>query len=160
MNTLPLSSDWTGRGEFKYTIYMSMTKKKKQVITTIGIIAAVLLAGFAIWLLSDSGGFRTITPAEASQLIKTTPGLLIIDVRGQDEMREGWIEGTRLMPLPQILNGQMAPPKDGPILLVCAVGGRSLGLGKLMITYGWKEVYNLQGGLSNWKMQGFPVKYK
>lgn len=151
---------WTGTGGFKYTIFMSDKKSKKQVLIIVAAVVALMLAAGVFWLLSDSGGFRTVTPQEAMNLIKTRPNLLIIDVREQGEMSEGWIEGTRLMPLSMVLNGQMAPPKDRPILLICAVGGRSLGLGKSMIAYGWQEVYNLEGGIANWKAQGLPLKYQ
>ena len=65
--------------------------------------------------------------------------------------------GDQKMPFAEIAQGRMSPPQGKPVLLVCAVGGRSLALGRAMIEYGWKEVYNLEGGISNWKQQGFPV---
>ena len=103
--------------------------------------------------------FKTVTPQEAKNLIKSRKDMLLIDVRGQDELSEGYIEGSTLMPLWAIIKGTQRPPQDKPILLICAVGGRSLALGQLMSKNGWNEVYNLKGGISAWKDEKLPLKY-
>jgi rhodanese-related sulfurtransferase len=103
--------------------------------------------------------FKTITPQEAKSLIDNRDELLLIDVRGQDELYEGYIEGSTLMPLWDIIKGTRRPPQNKPILLICAVGGRSLALGQLMSKNGWNEVYNLKGGISAWKKANLPLKY-
>ena len=103
--------------------------------------------------------FKTVSPQEAKNLIDSRQDLLLIDVRGQDELNEGYIAGSTLMPLWDIIKGAQRPPKDKPILLICAVGGRSLALGQLMSKNGWSELYNLKGGISAWKEAKLPVKY-
>lgn len=103
--------------------------------------------------------FKTVTPQEAKNLIDSRNDLLLIDVRGQDELYEGYIEGSTLMPLWSIIKGTQRPPKNKPILLICAVGGRSLALGQLMSKNGWNEIYNLKGGISAWKEAKLPLKY-
>jgi rhodanese-related sulfurtransferase len=103
--------------------------------------------------------FKTVSPQEAKDLIENRKDLLLIDVRGQDELQEGYIEGSTLMPLWDIIQGTQRPPKNKPVLLICAVGGRSLALGQLMSKNGWDEVYNLKGGISAWKEANLPVKY-
>jgi len=103
--------------------------------------------------------FKTVTPQEAKNLIESRKDMLLIDVRGQDELSEGYIEGSTLMPLWAIIKGTQRPPQDKPILLVCAVGGRSLALGQLMSKNGWNEIYNLKGGISAWKEAELPLKY-
>jgi len=103
--------------------------------------------------------FKTVTPVEAKNLIESRKDILLIDVRGQEELTEGYIDGSTLMPLWDIIKGVQRPPKDKPILLICAVGGRSLALGQLMSKNGWGEVYNLKGGISAWKEEKLPLKY-
>ena len=107
----------------------------------------------------QSSFFKTVSPHEARNLIDSRKDLLLIDVRGQDELSEGYIEGSTLMPLWAIIKGTQRPPQNKPILLICAVGGRSLALGKLMSKNGWNEIYNLKGGISAWKDAKLPVKY-
>ena len=104
--------------------------------------------------------FTTVTPAEAKQLIETQKALLLVDIRNPGELKEGAIAGSELIPLLDIVKGRREVPQDRPILLICAVGGRSLALGKLMSKYGWPEIYNLKGGISAWKKAGLPVIYQ
>jgi len=138
-----------------------MDKKNKRILIISLAVALPLLAAalMSLFLLSEPDGFMTVTPAKALKLMETRKDLLVIDVRGQDELWQGSIEGSLLMPFTEIVQGRMTPPKDKPILLVCAVGGRSLGLGRAMVEYGWKEVYNLKGGIDEWKREGYPLKY-
>jgi len=137
-----------------------MDKKKKRLLISLAVIIPMLgAAALSYFLMSEPDGFMTVTPAKALKLMESRKDLLIIDVRGPEELWQGSIEGSVLMPFTEIVQGRITPPKDRPILLVCAVGGRSLGLGRAMIQYGWKEVYNLKGGIDEWKRQGFPLKF-
>ena len=111
-------------------------------------------------LEQQSSLFKTVSPEEAKKVIEKRKDLLVIDVRGQDELQEGYIAGSILMPLWDIIKGTQRPPKDKPILLICAVGGRSLALGQLMSRNGWNEVYNLKGGISAWKEAKLPLQYE
>jgi len=110
-------------------------------------------------LESSTPLFKTVTPDEARQMIDSRKDLLLLDVRGADELSAGYIEGSTLIPLWDIIKGTQRPPKNKPILLICAVGGRSLALGKLMSKNGWPEIYNLKGGISAWKEAKLPLKY-
>lgn len=108
---------------------------------------------------SGTSGFNSISPTEAAKLIETRSDLLIIDVRSPQELREGYIEGSELVPFMDIAQGKRGLPKDKPILLICAIGGRSYTLGKVLSQNGWPEIYNLSGGISAWKKSGLPLKY-
>jgi thiol-disulfide isomerase/thioredoxin len=46
--------------------------------------------------------------------------------------------------------------KSQPIYVYCQAGGRSASAQAFLIEKGYK-VINLEGGMSNWKMNGFPV---
>lgn len=103
--------------------------------------------------------FRTVTPQEAQAMIAQRKELLVIDVRGPEELKEGFIAGSQLVPFWAIAKGQQTPPTDHPLLLVCAVGGRSYAVGQYLNQKGYREVYNLQGGIDNWKRNGLPLQY-
>ncbi|MCB0736162.1 MAG: rhodanese-like domain-containing protein [Bacteroidetes bacterium] len=45
-----------------------------------------------------------------------------------------------------------------PVLIYCLSGGRSGAAMKRLTSLGFKEVYNLKGGISAWKQKGFPVE--
>jgi rhodanese-related sulfurtransferase len=55
------------------------------------------------------------------------------------------------------MKGTVPLPKDKPILLVCAVGGRSYVAAQVMSRQGFQEVYNLSGGISAWVKAGLPL---
>lgn len=102
--------------------------------------------------------FRSISPVEAKKLIDSRHDLVILDVRTPDELKkEGGIQGAVLVPLMAVMQNKLTVPKEKPILLVCAVGGRSYAAGQMLVRYGYQEVYNLSGGLDAWKKSGLPV---
>jgi rhodanese-related sulfurtransferase len=102
-------------------------------------------------------GFRTITPLEAKTLIETRKDLLLVDVRSPEEFEGGSLPGATLIPFWDFAKGRYDLPKDKPILLVCAVGGRSLACGQILSARGYREVYNLKGGLEAWQEQRVPL---
>lgn len=101
--------------------------------------------------------FASIGPMEAKKLIETTADLQLIDVRSVREYQQGALPGSKLITFWEIMRGDYSLPKDKPILLVCAVGGRSLAAGQYLSMKGHQEVYNLSGGLSAWAKQGVPL---
>jgi len=103
--------------------------------------------------------FRAVTPQEAQAMIAQRKDLVVIDVRNPEELKEGFIAGSQLIPFWEIAKGQKTLPNDHPLLLVCAVGGRSYAVGQYLAQKGYPEVYNLQGGIDNWKRAGLPLQY-
>ena len=106
-----------------------------------------------------ASGFHSISPAAAQQLIESRKNLMIIDVRSPKELQQGAIANSILIPFWQILRGQRTLPKDKPLLLVCAVGGRSYAVAQVLQRQGYGELYNLNGGIEAWKKAGLPLQY-
>jgi len=107
---------------------------------------------------AQSGIFRSISPQEAKTLIETRKDLVLVDVRSPDEMYEGSIPGSRLIPFGELARGRMTLPAGQPLLLICAVGGRSYAVGQYFSGKGYEEIYNLAGGISAWKAAGLPLQ--
>lgn len=103
--------------------------------------------------------YRSVTPQEAQGMIAQHKDLLVIDVRNPEELKEGFIAGSQLVPFWELAKGQKTLPSDRPLLLVCAVGGRSFAVGQYLAQKNYPEVYNLQGGIDNWKKAGLPLQY-
>jgi rhodanese-related sulfurtransferase len=99
-------------------------------------------------------------PISAKALIEARPDLLLVDVRSPEEFRGGSLPGAKLIPFWDFARGRFDLPKDRPILLVCAVGGRSLACGQLLAAKGYREVYNLEGGLEAWAEQRVPMPHR
>ena len=103
--------------------------------------------------------FRTINSTEAQSLIGARKDLLMVDLREAHELKEGYLSGSILIPMSKLSDGSQVLPKDRPLLLICAVGGRSFGVGKYFSAKGYPEIYNLKGGISAWKRAGLPLQY-
>jgi len=99
------------------------------------------------------------SPAQTMELIKQKKDLVIIDVRSPQELREGKIEGSTLIPFMDIMKGNFSIPQGRPLLLICAVGGRSYAAMQILAHKGYKEIYNLQGGVAAWKQANLPLIY-
>jgi len=51
----------------------------------------------------------------------------------------------------------VVPDKNTPIVVYCSVGIRSETVGEKLIKEGYTEVYNLYGGIFEWKNKDYPV---
>ncbi len=76
---------------------------------------------------------------------------VLLDVRQPSEYEKSHIPGAELIPLPQITDrfGELDPEK--PTIVYCAMGGRSRAAAQLLSGKGFKEVYNLKGGINAWE---------
>ena len=102
--------------------------------------------------------FRSLSPQEAKSLIESRKDLVLVDVRSPQELHEGSIPGSRLLPFGELAVGRMTLPTGKPLLLICAVGGRSYAVGQYFSGKGYGEIYNLSGGISAWKAAGLPLQ--
>ncbi|MCX5864476.1 MAG: rhodanese-like domain-containing protein [Deltaproteobacteria bacterium] len=104
--------------------------------------------------------FRSLSPQEAKSLIETRKDLVLVDVRSPQELYEGSIPDSQLIPFTDLAQGRTTLPTGKPILLICAVGGRSYAVGQYFSGKGYGEIYNLSGGISAWKAAGLPLQQR
>jgi sulfur-carrier protein adenylyltransferase/sulfurtransferase len=71
----------------------------------------------------------------------------ILDVRQPGEYEESHLPGAKLMPLPQLSDTYKELDPDKPTIVHCAIGGRSRVAAQMLSGWGFKEVYNLAGGI-------------
>ena len=94
-------------------------------------------------------------------LIADKPEALLLDVRTPEEWNDGHLEGASHADYwgdEQAFQAAMdAIPRDRPVLVYCAGGGRSWLTAKELIKAGHREVYNLENGISGWIAEGHPV---
>jgi rhodanese-related sulfurtransferase len=107
---------------------------------------------------SSASNGETIPAATFKQAI-ASQSVQVLDVRTANEFNGGhishalqanWMDKTEFADRTQHLD------KNQPIYIYCQAGGRSASAQAFLIEKGYK-VINLEGGMSNWKMNGFPV---
>ena len=80
------------------------------------------------------------------------------DVREPEEYVSGHLAGSENLPLRLFVKEAHELPRDRPVFLVCRSGRRSTRAMFWLLDLGFKEVYNLGGGILSWKALGKPVK--
>ena len=83
-------------------------------------------------------------------------GLLVLDVREDDEWQAGHVEGSVHVPLMQLGARYAELPQAEQMLVVCRVGSRSAYAAGFLIQQGIDAV-NLDGGLVAWEAEGRPL---
>jgi SulP family sulfate permease len=83
--------------------------------------------------------------------------LLLVDVREPPEYHRGHIPQAQLLPMRLIPQQGSALPTDCPIVVICRIGRRSRIAATLLKEMGYREVYNLQGGMLAWEAAGYPL---
>lgn len=90
-----------------------------------------------------------------TQLKAQEKQLLIIDMRGWLEYWMGHVPAAQRLSRNRILKDI---PKEQAIAITCLSGHRSEIAAQWLVTQGYRQVYNLQGGLLAWQGAGYPVQ--
>ena len=124
----------------------------KKIITLSFILLSVLFTS-----CTNSQTSKTnLSPIEFSNKISESPEAFILDVRTPQEFSEGHIENAKNVDW----NGnqfelQIAKfDKTKPLFVYCLGGGRSASAASKLRSNGFKEVYELDGGMMNWRSAG------
>ena len=89
------------------------------------------------------------------ELSKSSSPFLLLDCRQPDEHAFAHIEGAKLLPMNEIPTrlDELAPHRDGLIVVHCHHGGRSLRVTHWLRSQGFKNVRNMLGGIDAWSQQ-------
>jgi rhodanese-related sulfurtransferase/rubrerythrin len=71
----------------------------------------------------------------------------LLDVRQPGEYEDSHLPGATLMPLPGLADSYQKLDPEKPTIAYCAIGGRSRVAAQMLSGWGFKEVYNLAGGI-------------
>lgn len=83
---------------------------------------------------------------------------IVIDVREPREYAAEHIEGSTLIPLNGLHPGALPDHRGQKLVMLCAVGKRSMCACLKLSGAVRADIYNLEGGIRGWKMEGFPVR--
>ena len=104
-------------------------------------------------------GVPTIDPATADRRLREgeEPVPILLDVREPVEHAEVRAVGAVLAPLSTLGARLDELPRDRPLFVICAVGGRSAQVTGYLLANGWTDVLNVAGGTVAWERAGLPV---
>jgi len=103
-----------------------------------------------------------ITAEEAHKTMKANPEeIILLDVRTEEEHEAEYIDmpGVELRNIPkdELENRLGELDKSKKIIVYCRTGSRSNVASKALVEHGFEHVYNMLGGIEEWKNLGFPI---
>jgi rhodanese-related sulfurtransferase len=98
--------------------------------------------------------------AEEMANMEDMASVQLVDVRTVEEFVSGHIKGAQnIVYLSDTWSTEIEKlDKDDPVYVYCAKGGRSAKCAQLLADAGFKKVYDLEGGVSQWKEAGKPLQ--
>jgi hydroxyacylglutathione hydrolase len=82
----------------------------------------------------------------------------LLDVREPREWKDGYVEGAEKIFFGELDKKTGSLPKDKPIAVTCSVGNRSSIGASILERKGFKQVFNVLGGMTAWENLGYPTK--
>ncbi len=102
---------------------------------------------------------KNVDAQEFKSLIEQGNGI-ILDVRTPQETAQGVIPGATTIDFyaPDFQEQLKKLDKSKPVYVYCKSGGRSSNAAQMLKDLGFKEIYNLNGGITAWQANGFETK--
>ena len=107
---------------------------------------------------TSSSTIELISPEEMQE-ISQIEGTQLIDVRTPEEYDEGYIDGFQNIDYFSDNFSQDIEKldKSKPVIVYCKSGNRSGKCAKKMQEAGFSKIYDLEGGITKWKFEGYEV---
>jgi rhodanese-related sulfurtransferase len=120
--------------------------------------SGVMLLWPEISRLTGAGG-QEIGTLEATRLMNQ-PGTLVLDVRDEKEFAEGHLPRARHVPLKELATrvGELAKFKSKPVIVTCRGGTRAGAACRALKAQGFTTVFQLKGGLAEWRKASLPLE--
>lgn len=133
------------------------------------VVAFILLLSQFSWAQDDLGkilerynsnSVSYILVTELNELQKSGEAIVILDAREPNEFSTSHLKGARYIGYNDFNAERLARldlNKETPIVVYCTIGVRSENIGEKLLELGFKQVYNLWGGIVSWKNTDFNV---
>lgn len=105
-------------------------------------------------------GYTTVDVRAAHDALSADADAQLLDVREPSEWAEtGVPQGAALIPLGDLASRAASElATDRPVYVICRSGNRSRTAGDILVGLGFTEVYNVDGGVTDWVAAGLPVE--
>ena len=127
-------------------------------------VVGYLADGLDVWekmgLPITSGDINDIEPLELNDLLINGNGSrpVVVDVREHWEYQQGHVPGALLIPLGQLSMRLSELDLEKPVAVICATGNRSQSASALLGQKGFKTIYNVLGGTTQWARSGLELE--
>jgi rhodanese-related sulfurtransferase len=104
------------------------------------------------------GTVPVMQPADLDAALDGGEELILLDTRAQREYEVSHIDGAQFVDYDRFNEKDFDDlDRDAKVVVYCSVGYRSERIGEKLKKMGFTDVYNLYGGIFEWKNQGHEV---
>jgi rhodanese-related sulfurtransferase len=116
----------------------------------------------ALGLPLTGGDVENIQPQQLQALLSLPEDRrpIVLDVRDLHEYQGGTVPSARLLPMADLPDRLHELDPLQPVAVICDSGCRSQAAAAFLGKHGFVKVYDVLGGLPNWKDQGFLLERK
>lgn len=102
---------------------------------------------------------KVISPEEMQTFLELDD-IQIVDVRTPEEYETGFINNSQNIDFksPTFDEDIKKLDKTKPVILYCRSGGRSARCSEKLKDAGFVKIYDLEGGITQWKFEGYDLK--
>jgi hydroxyacylglutathione hydrolase len=121
--------------------------------------AGYLLGGVEAWYKAAQPleKINLITVHELKNMIDEKKEMTLLDVRRENEWKEGHIKEASRIYLGHLPNQTDKLDPNKPVVVICKTGKRSSFGTSILLKAGFKNIYNCLGGIDAWKKAGLPL---
>ncbi len=126
--------------------------KKVWLVSLVALVAAVSI--FVMYLFNmQEKTLQVISSETLTEMLEKKMDMVIVDLREPELFAKGRIPTAINIPFVDIKTKYTSIPKDKKIVFVCHTGRMGTESGNFLLKNGYKDVYNLEGGMAKWKGQ-------
>lgn len=133
---------------------------KKSILTLFAFLPSILFAQIKNQELKDfiDNNINNSVPLISVDSLKHIKNAIILDVREETEFEVSHLKHARNVGYIWFdMRNIYDIPKNATIVVYCSLGIRSEKIGEKLLKFGYKNVYNLYGGIFEWINDGSPV---
>jgi len=125
-------------------------------------ITGYLDGGILAWAVAGlkTGFTRQLSASDLHDMITGTLNFVLVDVRTISEFEDNHISGAINIPVADLRTRYKELNKDKPTILICSSGNRSSLGSSILERNGFKNLYNVAGGMSGYSAAGYTRQCK
>jgi rhodanese-related sulfurtransferase len=97
--------------------------------------------------------YRDMDVEELARWQKEGKAFTLLDVRQDVELAIASIPGAMHIPMKEVQFRVREIPREKPVVVMCHLGERSLRIARFLVTDGFNEVFNLDGGIDAYSLK-------
>lgn len=122
-------------------------------------LAILVLIALSLYLpcVEGSNGYVDVSVSEAKTMMDSNHLLVVLDVRNQSEYDSGHIRNAKLIPVWELEARINELDENRETLVYCSIGVRSTTASQVLTAHGFNQVYNMIGGIMDWRAMDYHV---